>query len=121
MKVTTNFIPHRKQRYDTCGDWFNKGTHFTFNISKLPDWRYEALILIHEQIEAFLCAQRGIKEKDVTEFDIESGHPDPGSLKNAPYHKEHQFATKIEKLLAKEMGISWRDYNTKLDLLQYGK
>ena len=38
-------------------------------------------------------------EKKIAEFDKK--HPeldDPGRIKKAPYHKEHMFAEKVEKL-----------------------
>jgi hypothetical protein len=36
---------------------------------------------------------------------------EPGDDAKAPYHREHVFATKIERLLAVELGVNWRDYD----------
>jgi hypothetical protein len=120
-KIYCEVIPHKKQRYDTAGDyffgsWYNR---WNFLISEMKNTDYEFLVLVHEIIEWHLTQKRGIKEEDITNFDIESKHPDPGTLKNAPYHKEHMFATKIEKQLAKELKINWNKYDKSFDKLKY--
>jgi hypothetical protein len=93
----------------------------------MKDIRYIMLVLIHELIEYFLCLLRGIKEEDITAFDKmyekerEQGLHKPdeecGDDKRAPYYKEHQFATKIEMLLSREMGVSWARYSKTIEEL----
>jgi hypothetical protein len=34
-----------------------------------------------------------------------------GDDPRAPYHKQHVFAEKIERLLATELGVDWPDYD----------
>ena len=70
----------------------------------------EFIVAVHELIEMWLTKKRGIQEPDITKFDIESGLDDPGESKDAPYHKEHMFAVEVEKILCKELGISYEDY-----------
>ena len=84
---------------------------------------YEFLGGIHEQIEAYLCKKAGIKDIDVTNFDIEfeknreDGNTDePGNNGNAPYHVQHVFATSIEKEVARALGVDWSEYNKFVDL-----
>ncbi len=117
MNITIKIIHHKKQRYETLGDWiFDKQGNLVIYISDMNNWLYETLIGVHEIIEAVLCKQRGIEEKDVSKFDME--HPeldDPGDDKRACYHKEHIQATFIEKVFAKFMGVRWWKYNEDLD------
>lgn len=86
-------------------------------------------VAVHELIEAILCRHRGIKEKDVTKFDlmfeeeIKAGkqhkHPEPGFDPRAPYRHEHAFATVIERTLIKELGIFWEEYDEIIDNLKW--
>jgi hypothetical protein len=83
---------------------------------------YEFLCLIHELVEWFLCLMRGIKEPVVMAFDLAHlDHPDPGRLPEAPYHREHMFAMRIERLLCKELGLDWQDYDKSFDKLIWRK
>ena len=71
-------------------------------------------------IEKELCRQRSISEPEITRFDVqfeeerEQGLHDPdeepGDDLSAPYHREHVFATKLERMLAREMGVDWDAY-----------
>ena len=36
---------------------------------------------------------------------------EPGNDPAAPYYREHKFATKLEKLLAEEIGVDWDEYS----------
>lgn len=55
--------------------------------------------------------------EEITKFDIEyeakrkeGDDSEPGEDIDAPYHTEHMFSEKIEKLLAEECKIDWGDY-----------
>ena len=107
MDVRIRTVKPSGQRYPTVGDWRGK----TIKVSEMGDWRYELLVAVHELIEMRLCEERGVKEADVTEFDVT--HPDlvePGDSPDAPYHKEHMFATIVEKFLAAGLGVDWEAY-----------
>lgn len=74
-------------------------------------------MLAHELVEAILCLKRKIDPKAVDLFDMrfESQRApgdtgEPGDDPQAPYFREHQFATKIERMLAEEMGVDWETY-----------
>lgn len=122
MEIHIEIVSHDDQRYDTVGDWtfnsaFQEGNLF-ITVSDMNNWRYESLVGIHEAIEAILCDYRGIAEEDVTSFDKKfKGKGEPGDAKDAPYRKEHKFATKIEKMLAKELGVDWKKYSQAVDNL----
>lgn len=121
-------IPHELHRYPTCGDyeWTRNGTLIIF-VSDMKNDKYHKLIFMHEFIEAMLCKSRGINEKDITQFDIyyekrrSMGFvvedSEPGDDINAPYNKEHIFATKLELMFAAELNVDWNDYSLKVNSL----
>lgn len=129
LKVYIFIIPHEQQRYDTCGDWeLDKSTGILeIKVSNLFNWKMEACLALHEYIEAILCLSRGIKQEDVDEFDktyeqqrlIGDTTSEPGSSIAAPYYKEHQSATAIEKFMAKELEIDWEKYEETINSLIY--
>lgn len=127
IKIRT--IPHKNQRYPTIGDWIWQNlkerldrSELDIRVSDLGDWRYEFLVAFHEQIETILCSLRGIKQQDVDLFDKrfeesrqENDFTEPGDCEDAPYHREHKFATKLEFLMAQELGVDWDEYNAKIN------
>lgn len=127
MIVTIQTIRHDKQRYDTAGDWLVTMNRLTAHqpslnldvrISSMQNWRHEALVAIHELIEALLCHHAGISQQAVDEFDM--AHPDapePGDLADAPYRHQHAIASGIERLLAAELGVDWLEYEQAIEAL----
>jgi hypothetical protein len=126
MRIIIEIIPHDQQRYDTVGDWQFIGDDLIIKVSKLfplpledsslPFSYEEFLIGIHELIEAILCKAYGIKEEDVDKFDMShEDHPDPGSLIDAPYYRQHLIATIIERMLASELDVNWEAYEEVID------
>jgi hypothetical protein len=121
MKVIIETIPHSSQRYSTVGDWeFDEDGTLHIKVSDMGNDKYAFLVGIHEAIEAFICKERGIKEQDITNFDIqfekerEAGKHDeeaePGDSPEAPYREEHFFATSIERLLSEQLRVDWDKY-----------
>lgn len=114
LKIEIKTIPHTQQRYDTIGDYIdNPDGSRQILISELGNPDYEFLVAIHELIEQHLCLKRFISESSISEFDRSYRglhRDDPGQDTNAPYHKEHMFASGIEKALCEEMGISYYKY-----------
>lgn len=120
--VCIKTIPHSEQRYNTVGDYFVEPDVKTLNVcvSNLNNWKYEALVSVHELVEMILCEARSIKDADITQFDKAfSGDGEPGDAPDAPYRKEHFFATSIERLLAAELGVDWLKYGEAIDCLNY--
>lgn len=141
FELIVRAIPHETQRYPTTGDWQigDEGNVYVA-VSQMGDWRYEALVGIHEAIEATLCKAAMISEADVTKFDVDyeiyregvlhgdaekvrSQHfikhacdctvteeSEPGDDRHAPYYKQHQLATAVERMMAAEMRVSWNSY-----------
>jgi hypothetical protein len=112
-------VPHRKQRYETVGDWI-PGKPAQIRVSKMKDHRYVFLVALHEMIEYELCKMHGITDKEVVAFDVNfeaerrmNLHPidaEPGDHPKAPYKNEHEFATTIEMMVAQKLGVRWSDY-----------
>lgn len=128
LKIRIETIPHDRQRYPTVGDyWDDPDGTLQVRISDVGDRRLELLVALHELIECELCRQRGIAEPDIMAFDlafekeIEAGERDddeePGDDPRAPYHREHVYATNVERMLAYEMGVNWDEYGERLDEL----
>ena len=113
-------IPHKKQRYDTIGDYFDDYGNTLIFVSDMKNEDYEFLVALHEMIEHYLCRKRGIKEKDIMAFDVKfeaerkkgkhSKDAEPGDDRRAPYRHEHWAATDIEKQIAQELKVDWKKY-----------
>ena len=120
-EISMKVISSSKQRYDTCGDYWLDKNGVQFRVSNLKDWRMHILVLIHELAEWAMLQDRGVTVGAVDKFDMnfekerEQGlhrpEEEPGDAKDCPYRKEHAIATKIEKLMAKELGIDWDAYD----------
>ena len=146
MKILIETIAHPSQRYDTCGDWtVSPEGNWHIRVSQLYNWRLEVLVAIHELVEMALCRDKGVTAKAVDDFDLayqqdlqhlaECDAPDceqnhvamklatqaeePGDCPDAPYYRQHQIATGIERILAAEMGVDWSAYSEQIVNLKY--
>ena len=124
MRIVIESIPHDQQRYPTVGDWqFEEdGTLRVYVSHTTPD--FDFLVGIHEAVEAWLCRKQGITDDDVTAFDeaYEAARKDgdtsePGDQPDAPYRREHRFASSVERRRALEMHIDWIEYERRLTAL----
>lgn len=104
LNFDIKIIPDAKHRYMTAGDYFYKNGEWKIRVSNSLDNDGQFAVIIHEMIELYLTQKHGITEQTIKEYDLK--HKDleePGDSPNAPYHKEHAFATIIEKLVLKEI------------------
>ena len=118
LNIEIKTISDKDQRYDTVGDYWKKGDKDEIRVSEIGNRQYEFFVAIHEMIEQFLCENKGITDEEITKFDLEyeakrkaGDDSEPGGNMYAPYHKEHMFAEKIERLMAEEGKIDWNKYN----------
>lgn len=119
MKIIIETIPHKEQRYPTVGDWFyDEAGTITIRVSQLSDWRYEALVAVHELVEVLLCRQNQVSPESVDSFDtafekarLPGNVDEPGDSPLAPYNKEHCIATGLERVLAASLGVVWQPYD----------
>lgn len=99
-------------------------TTLNIRVSELKSWRYEALVAVHELIECLICKHRGITQEAVDKFDKQfeakrcvGNEDEPGDDPNAPYRKEHFFATNIEALLSAELDVNFQEYEKEIESL----
>ena len=119
MKIQLRTIPHTKQKYETCGNyWVDQNGVRQIRVSDMGNEDYEFLVGLHEQIEQHLCLKRGITEESISAFDIayeanrpEGDESEPGDHPDSPYRKEHFFATNIERMIALELGVEFAEYS----------
>lgn len=104
--LVLNIIP--KNRYPDVGDWHDG---FVYAVAMF-DARSEALVLIHELVEYFLCTMAGITAVQVDEDDAAVLR---GIMKPTKQRcwKQHKQAERVEKLLCRFFGMSW-SYHTKI-------
>ena len=131
LNIDIKTIPRKDQRYETVGDYYESTADDGLQhvrVSDMGNSDYELLVAIHELVEWYLTAKRGIKPEDIDDFDIKFealrstapeviGDQEPGHMVSAPYHKEHVTAERIERILAAELGVDWEAYNTKANHL----
>jgi len=121
MNIHVEVIPNEQQRTGVDGsDWFwdEKGD-LQVRISPMSDWRYEALLQIHETVEAIMCKHNGVTQQSVDEFDVEFDKThaldlNAGDDPAAPYKREHCLATAIERILCAELDVDWKTYDDEL-------
>lgn len=137
MIIDFQIIAHKKQRYDTVGDYYWKKGGLFFRVSKMRYMKYSMLVFLHEIIEFFLCAMAGIKMRDIDKFDMEyekaretmlptapCGHlffEEPGDDPHAPYHHQHICASRCERLIAQCAGVDWEQYCEEVRRLSQGR
>ena len=104
-------------------DWFfDSAGDLQVKICPMSNWRFETLLGIHEAVEAVLCRFNGVTQKQVDEFDkrYDLDHPDETDIEagddpQAPYEREHCFATAVERMICAELGVHWRQYDDELN------
>lgn len=124
--IRIKIIPHSKQRYDSCGDyWQTKNGNWEMRISQMNP-AYEEAVIEHELHEMVRTIMDGVKWKDIDEFDIKGVYEvdpkhidDPGLSKKAPYHSQHMEADKIERFVIKAHGKTWDEYCNFIDKLKW--
>lgn len=119
MNITIKTIPHAEQRYETVGDWwFDEAGNLEIRVSNMGNWKHEALVAFHELAEVLLCRDRGISAEAVDMFDERyKGDGEPGDQPDAPYRKEHFFATTVERMLCAEFREDWAEYDDAVNAL----
>jgi hypothetical protein len=121
MNINIQVIPESEMRKEVNGaDWFfdEKGD-LQVRVSPMSDWRRETLLAMHEAFEGILCKYKGIDVKDVDAFDNEydkthTFDTDAGDEPEAPYCRQHCFATAVERILCAELDVNWKDYDKEL-------
>jgi hypothetical protein len=129
LNIEIKTIPHARQRYETIGDWtIGPNGHIHIYVSELGDWRMEFAVAIHELVEMQLCRFLGITQTEVDDFDmayeaqrVPDNYDEPGDDPRAPYHRQHCVATGIERIMVCMLGLSWKEYEARINSLQFCK
>jgi hypothetical protein len=125
MKIVIETIDNSLQRYKTCGDyWIDADGTWQIRVSKMSCWQREFLVAIHELAEMAQCIHKGIKEEDISIFDIQfekerelglhTPEEEPGDSIKAPYREEHFIATNIERVMSVPLQVLWSDYDNEI-------
>src|SRR2546430_2513030 len=113
--ITITVVPPAEMRYATVGDWQRKADRIVVTVAQSGDSRSDLLVGLHEAIEAVLCDAHNVTEKDVDAFDFgwknDATYDEPGDDPAAPYHSEHVLATIIERMIARELGMTWEEHS----------
>lgn len=129
LNIQIKTIPHHFQEYDTVGNYWRDvndcgAEALEIRVSRMRDRRHEFLVALHELVEAFLCDWRRIPFAKITRFDIEyererrrGESTEPGASARAPYRREHQFAERVERIVARELEVDWPQYNRAVERL----
>jgi hypothetical protein len=118
INISIQSIPEEQHRYPTTGDWwFEPDGRLRIAVTEWGNPDHEFLIAFHELVEVWLCRRRGITTEAVDAFDMayernrrEGDTSEPGDDPRAPYYREHQFASGMERLMAAELGVNWQEY-----------
>jgi hypothetical protein len=125
MKIVIETIPHKKQRYETVGDyWEDKDGTLHIRVSEMKNEMYNGMVAVHELVEFLLCRHNNITEQAITDFDVafekrrKKGNEDePGFDNKSPYRKEHTIASAVELMMCAATGVSLNDYDKKVKSL----
>lgn len=115
-KIEIRIVPTaemRPQYRDGYGDYWvdEEGTlQIRSREYENPDHAFGCII--HELIEAWRCYKKGIALESIEKWDEEhADHDDPGRLPGAPYQVEHLQSMAIERLMCRQDGYKWKEYD----------
>ena len=119
--------PFNQLRNAQCGDWrIRRGTIEALS-AYMSDERSELAVAIHELIEAWLCRRDMGKDADaqVTAFDalfeeerargLHRADAENGDDPRAPYQRQHQSATAVERAVCSALGLSWSQHTRNVE------
>lgn len=127
MEIHMKTISNDKMRIPGgCGDyWYDDEGILQIRVVDLGDEFMEKMVCIHEMIEESLTKKRGLPEEDIQAFDeyyegrrkmgLVPEDSEPGFDENANYKNEHSFATAVELGMCALSGVSWKQYENKIN------
>lgn len=116
--VFMSVVPLSQIRNRDVGDWYvTPNDTLIVLAAETGSWRYNYLLLIHEAVEAWLCRRHCVTEDAVNEWDGAYDGDSPGDDPHAPYHAEHVWATRVERIASWLLLVSWTRYEDRVDEL----
>jgi hypothetical protein len=101
----------RPQYADGYDYWVDEKGTLQIRVAEFVNPDFAFYWVIHELLEAWRCARDGISLESIEKFDAgHKDHEDPGSLKGAPYHKQHMQSLTIQHLLCEQDGYSYEEH-----------
>ena len=101
----------RPQYQDGFDYWVDEKGTLQIRVAEFENPDFALYWAIHEILEAWRCAKSGIPLEAIEKFDsLHPDHEDPGSLKEAPYHKQHMQSMTIQHILCEQDGYSYDEY-----------
>jgi hypothetical protein len=126
MDIIIKVIDRKEMRPGmTVADWyFDENGDCQVRVEHLSDWRREVALAFHEAGEAVMCKHSGVTVEEVDKFDrpFEEAHDgvtNVGDKQGAPYRRQHNAATAMERILTGFFDICWEDYD--MEVGEYGK
>lgn len=124
FEVDIAVIPHRRQRYETVGDYYEVEGKTYLRVSELSDWRREFLVALHEMVEMAWARHWDISNDEIDAFDMdfearraEGDTSEPGDDPACPVYTGHQIATLIERAMAFVLEVPWSEYDAEINAL----
>jgi len=119
MRIVIATAPKEFIRASQSGDWdIGENVILVSVRDDIESAESTLAIAIHELVEAFLCRRNGITDKQVVDFDTKfeslrakDNNDEPGDDPAAPYRKEHQAATHVERAVCSALGIKWEEHD----------
>jgi hypothetical protein len=107
--------------------WYDEDGILQIRVVDLGDEFMEKSIAVHELIEEALTKKRGLTEPEIQAFDeyhdmsVKMGmalpENEPGHEPDCPYRNEHCFAESVEMGMFAMSGLSWKEYEHKINSL----
>jgi len=127
MEIHIKTIPTDKMRIiGSVGDyWYDTEGVLQIRVVELGDEFMEKSIAAHELLEEALTKKRGLPEPEIQAFDeyhehrikmgLVSQDSEAGHDPNCPYRSEHCFAESVEMGMFAMAGVSWAEYENKIN------
>ena len=127
MEIHIKTIPNDKMRIPGgVGDyWYDHEGVLQVRVVELGDEFMEKSVAAHELIEEALTKKRGLPEPEIQAFDdyysqrqkmgLVPDDAEAGFDPSAPYRNEHAFATGVELGMCALAGVSWKEYEDKIN------
>lgn len=112
MKIIIQDVPKSQIPRNDVANYYVTPEALKIDVLSMSDWRYEALIALHEFIECMLVRQKNLDFKDIDDWD--ENNELMGEDLRAPYHKEHIFSENLERLFAQALNVDWKHYEDEL-------
>ena len=120
MTILMLSVPKQIIRSNQVGDWTYGQELLVASADNSLNEDSQFAVMIHEIIECYLCRKRGITDQQVCAFDnlfekerLIGKHKEDeenGDDPRAPYRKEHQAATFVERAVCHALGLKWDEH-----------